>query len=263
MSPYNSGIDGARARARDSAMTGHAVRTSWDGVKRGFLRAQPMAVGVFVYGTAFGLLSREAGFLLAEALATSTFVYSGSAQLAAASAVMATGIDGGGATGIGAVVAAILLLNARYLLYSAALWPWLSHSSARLTYPALFVLGDGNWVLSMAAYNDGERDAGFVLGSGLASFLPWMLGTLLGATAGGLLADPKGLGLDFLLVAFSAAMGIGMARAKLPWANVASAALAAVIVDRFAPGGWTIVAAGLAGGCAAYFAHKPDTQARA
>jgi predicted branched-subunit amino acid permease len=262
MSPYNSGIDRARARVGDSVMTNRSVRATWDGVKRGFLRAQPMALGVFVYGLAFGLLAREAGFLLAEALATSTFVYSGSAQLAAASAVMATGIDGGGASGIGAIVAAILLLNARYLLYSAALWPWLSHTPSRFVYPTLFVLGDGQWVLSMAAYNDGERDAGFVLGSGLASFLPWLLGTLAGATAGGLLADPKALGLDFLLVAFSAAMGIGMARAKLPWANLLSAALAAAIVDRLAPGGWTIVAAGLAGGSAAFFAHKPDTGAR-
>jgi predicted branched-subunit amino acid permease len=243
-------------------MTGHDVRASWDGVKRGFLRAQPMAMGVFVYGIAFGLLAREAGFLLAEALATSAFVYSGSAQLAAASAVMATGIDGGGASGIGAIVAAILLLNARYLLYSAALWPWLSRTPTRFAYPTLFVLGDGQWVLSMAAYNDGERDAGFVLGSGLASFLPWLLGTLAGATAGALLADPKALGLDFLLVAFSAAMGIGMARARLPWANVLSAALAAAIVDRLAPGGWTIVAAGLAGGLAAFLVHKPDTSAR-
>lgn len=244
-------------------MAKDTVRATWDGVKRGFLRAQPMSVGVFVYGIAFGLLAREAGFLLAEALATSAFVYSGSAQLAAASAVMVTGIDGGGVTGIGAIVAAILLLNARYLLYSAAMWPWLSKTSARVAYPSLFVLGDGNWVLSMAAYNAGERDAGFVLGSGLASFLPWLLGTLAGASVGALLADPKSLGLDFLLVAFSAAMGIGMARARVPWANVLSAALAALIVDRLAPGGWTIVAAGLAGGCAAFFAHKPNTRAQA
>jgi predicted branched-subunit amino acid permease len=243
-------------------MTQRAVTWTWDGTKRGFLRAQPMAMGVLVYGVAFGLLAREAGFLLAEALATSAVVYSGTAQLAAASAVMATGIDGGGATGIGAIVAAILLLNARYLLYSAALWPWLSKTPARFAYPTLFVLGDGQWVLSMAAYNDGERDAGFLLGSGLASFLPWLLGTLLGATAGALLADPKVLGLDFLLVAFSAAMGVGLVRAKVPWANMAAAALAALVVDRFAPGGWTIVAAGIAGGCAAFFAHKPDRRAQ-
>jgi predicted branched-subunit amino acid permease len=254
-------LDGAPSSAGNSVMTTHTVRTSWDGVKRGFLRAQPMSVGVFVYGLAFGLLAREAGLLLAEALATSMFVYSGSAQLAAASAIMGAGIDGGGAAGIGAIVAAILLLNARYLLYSAALWPWLSKTQARVVYPSLFVLGDGNWVLSMAAYNAGERDAGFVLGSGLASFLPWLLGTLAGATAGALLADPKSLGLDFLLVAFSAAMGIGLVRARIPWANVLSAALAALVVDRVAPGGWTIVAAGLAGGLAAFLSHKPDTSA--
>ncbi|MCA3245984.1 MAG: AzlC family ABC transporter permease [Azospirillum sp.] len=243
-------------------MTGTAVHTSWDGVKRGFWRAQPMAVGVFVYGVAFGLLAREAGILLAEASAMSMAVYSGSAQLAAASAITLTGIDGGGLGGIGAIVAAILLLNARYLLYSAALWPWLSKTPARVTYPTLFVLGDGNWVLSMAAYNAGERDAGFLLGSGLASFVPWLLGTLLGASAGALLADPKLLGLDFLLVAFSAAMGIGLARAPLPWPNILAAAATALVVDRLAPGGWTIVAAGIAGGIATALTHRPSTRAK-
>ncbi|MFN8701555.1 MAG: hypothetical protein ACK5X0_05480, partial [Rhodospirillales bacterium] len=65
-------------------MTGTTVHTRWDGVKRGFWRAQPMAVGVFVYGVACGLLGREAGIWRAEASAMAMAVYSGAGQVAAA-----------------------------------------------------------------------------------------------------------------------------------------------------------------------------------
>jgi len=242
-------------------MVSDSITVGWAGFKRGFWRGQPMSFGILFYGLAFGLLSREAGIWLAEAMAMSAAIYSGTAQIAAASALTGTGIDGGGSAGIAAIAAAILLLNARYLLYSASMWPWLSKTSPAFAYPTLAVLGDGNWVLSMAAYNDGERDAGFVLGSGLASFGPWLLGTFAGATMGGLLANPKALGVDFLLVAFSAAMAIGMVRKakRVPYANLIVAAIVALAVDRFAPGGWTIVAAGLAGGLVAALTHKPDT----
>lgn len=244
-------------------MGSDSIAITWAGFKRGYWRAQPMSIGILFYGVAFGLLAREAGIWLAEALAMSAVIYSGTAQMAAASALTGTGIDGGGSTGVVAIAAAILLLNARYLLYSASMWPWLSKTRPAFAYPTLAVLGDGNWVLSMAAYNDGERDAGFVLGSGLASFGPWLLGTFAGATMGGLLANPKALGVDFLLVAFSAAMAIGMARKakRLPYANIAVASIVALAVDRFAPGGWTIVAAGLAGGLVAAMTHKPETKA--
>ena len=214
-----------------------------------------MALGIFFYGAAFGLLAREAGLSLAEALAMSSFVYSGTAQLATVSAIAAAPSEIADAAA--AILAAVLLLNARYLLYSAALRPWLGGMPASKVYPTLFFMGDGNWVLSMQAHATGERDGGFVLGSGIAMFAPWLLGTVAGLLAGGLIANPALLGLDFLLVAFSAAMGAAMLKLQKNWSSVIAAALVALVVDRLAPGGWTIVAAGLAGGFVTFVRWRP------
>jgi predicted branched-subunit amino acid permease len=205
-----------------------------------------MALGVFVYGIAFGLLARQENLSQLESLAMSFVVYSGSAQLAAVSAMGQGGFVGLDA--VASIAAAIVLLNARYLLYGAALWPWLGAAPARVALPSLFYMGDGSWVLSMRARALGERDAMYVLGSGLSSFLPWLMGTWVGFLAAGLLADPKALGVDFLLVGFCAAMGVAMLKAKTDWTSAGCALATALVVDRFAPGGWTIVAAGLVGG---------------
>ncbi len=214
------------------------------------MRGQPMAPGILVYGMAFGILARQENLSLLESLAMSFVVYSGSAQLAAVSAMGQGGFVGLDA--IASIAAAIVLLNARYLLYGAALWPWMGGAPARVTLPSLFYLGDGNWVLSMRAHADGERDAMYVLGSGLSSFIPWMAGTWVGSIAAGLLANPKALGVDFLLVGFCAAMGVVMLKAKADWTSAACALVVALVVDRLAPGGWTIVAAGLVGGLVTY-----------
>jgi predicted branched-subunit amino acid permease len=226
------------------------------GVRRGVMAAQPLAIGVFVYGMAFGLLALKAGISLSEALLMSGLVYSGSAQLVAVSA-MGDGLVPAGVAML-TVAGTILLLNARYLLYGAALRPWLGGEPGWKAYPALAVLGDGNWILSMKAESEGETDAGFVLGSGIAMFLPWLGGTWLGSAAGSLIRNPSALALDFLLVAFSAAMGVGMFRGRGDIKTVAAAAVAAVIADRFLIAGSAILCAGLSGGLVAWFSFREE-----
>lgn len=225
---------------------------STTGLRRGYVAAQPLALGVFVYAVTFGLLARASGLSVVEAALMSATVYSGSAQTATVSG-MAAG------AGIGACVTTILMLNARYLLYGAALRPWLGRVSPLQAYTSLYFLGDGNWVLSMKAHADGETDAGFVFGSGVAMFIPWVGGTLAGALATNWVTDPEVLGLDFLLVGFCMAMGTVLVKSRHYLLPGAVAVAVAVGVDRFAPGGWTIAAAGLAGAFAAFM--RPEDPA--
>jgi predicted branched-subunit amino acid permease len=234
----------------------HAVAppATWAGFKRGFIPASALAPGNFIFGVTFGLLARQETLSALEAMLMSVLVFSGTAQIAAVSA-MGHGYVGFDA--IASITTAILLLNARYLLYGAAMWPWLGAAPAHQVVPTLFYLGDASWVISMRAHAAGERDIYYVLGAGAASIAPWLLGTLAGSTAGGLLANPKALGLDFLLVAFAAAMGLGMLRSRPDWAGPTAALVVALVVDRLAPGGWTIVAAGIAGGLVTYFRYEP------
>ena len=189
--------------------TDQSLRTTFtrNGFRRGFIAAQPLAIGVLVYGLTFGLLAVSSGFSVLDALLMSATVYSGSAQTASVGAIAA-------GAGLLTTVSTVVLLNARYVLYGATLRPWLGRTSPVNAYGSLYLLADGNWLLSMKARDAGEHDAGYILGSGLEMFLPWLAGTAAGGLIGGWIPAPKALALDFLLVAFCAAMMIGMVRSK-------------------------------------------------
>ena len=222
-------------------MTKAAVSFTAAGVRRGFFAGQPLAPGVLLYAMVFGVLASERGLSWLQAVLMSGFVYSGSAQLAALQGWTASAV-------VLPLIATILVMNARYVLYGAALQPWLRHTSRLQAWSSLFFMGDGNWALSMREYEAGYRDAGFVLGSGVAMFAPWVLGTLAGHLLAHSVPDPAVFGLDFMLVAFAAAIGIGLWRGKSDlWPAVAAAATA-LVLHRLLPGGWYIVGAGLAGG---------------
>jgi predicted branched-subunit amino acid permease len=245
-----------KARGADIRMQ-MTIPFTVDGMRRGFIAGQPFGVGVLVYGIAFGLLAVQIQFSLLEGTLMSVLVYSGSAQLA-----VVNGLPGGAlslsSSALLALLTTIFLLNARYLLYGAALRPWLGQVPAWQAYPTLAVLGDGNWVLSMKQSALGERDAGYILGSGLASFLPWIGGTVFGMLGGKLISNPKLLALDFMLVAFCAAMATSMVKGRADVAIVATAGLVALAADAVLPQGWSIVAAGLAGAALVWIRFKPE-----
>ena len=224
------------------------------GFRRGYAQAQPLAIGVFAYAVTFGLLASDAGLSVLEAMLMSALVYSGSAQVAT------VGTLSPGATVLAGVVT-VLMLNARYMLYGAALRPWLGQASVGNAYSSLYFLGDGNWVLAMKAHADGEHDAAYVLGSGLAMFLPWVGGTLLGSVAGGWMAHPRLLALDFLLTAFCAAMAVGLFKSRADLWPAGAALGVALVANAVAPSGWTIVAAGLTGAAVAWWRHGAEAPA--
>lgn len=221
------------------------------GLRRGWADAMPMAVGVGAYALTFGLLASDAGLSALEAIVMSTLVYSGSAQVATVGS-LAAGLS------LLAAAATVLMLNARYMLYGAALRPWLGRASVPQAYGSLYFLGDGNWLLSMKAHAEGENDAAYVFGSGIAMFLPWIGGTLLGSLVGQWVAEPRLLALDFLLVAFCAAMAVGLYKSRSDLWPAGAALAVALAADFIAPSGWTIVAAGLAGAAIAYWRHGSE-----
>jgi 4-azaleucine resistance transporter AzlC len=178
----------------------------------------------------------------------SVFVYSGSAQLAALQ-VWSTQAS------VLALFATVLAINARYVLYGASIQPWLSQAGPRRAYASLFVLGDGSWALAMKEHAAGYRDASFILGSGLAGILPWIGGTLVGQLLGSNMPDPRRWGLDFMLPAFAAAIGISLWRGKSDLWPLAAAVAIALPLQLLAPSGWTIVLAGLAAGAAGALRH--------
>jgi predicted branched-subunit amino acid permease len=186
------------------------------------------------------VLASERGLAWLEALLMSVLVYSGSAQLAALQGWSAAPL-------IAPLVATVLLINARYVLYSASVQPWLAGATRPQALATLFFLGDANWALAMRKYHDGYRDAGYLFGSGVATALPWVLGTVAGHVLGHSVPNPATLGLDFMLVAFAAAIGYSVFRGRDDLWPAAAAVVVALLLVRWLPG-WTIVGAGLAAG---------------
>ena len=102
-------------RPQPPATDAETVRTS-----RRRLVTDAIGIGVSAagFGFVYGLSARQAGFSPIEAMAMSMIVFAGAAQFAAVGYV-ASGLAWPG------IVLLTALLNARHLLYSAALAPWL------------------------------------------------------------------------------------------------------------------------------------------
>ncbi len=221
-------------------MSAAPVTCTRAGVWRGFVLAQPLAPGVLVYALVFGALAGERGLSWLHAVLMSVFVYSGSAQLAA---LQVWSTQSGA---VAALAVTVLAINARYVLYGAAIQPWLSQAPRPVVYGSLFVLGDGSWALAMREHAAGYRDAGFILGSGLAGFFPWVGGTIAGQLMANAIPDPRSWGLDFMLPAFAAAIGYSLWRGKADVLPLLAALAVAVPLQLAAPSGWTFVLAGIA-----------------
>lgn len=203
-------------------------------------RSLPLMVSVAASGIVFGVLAHRADLSLAEALLMSGLVFAGSAQLVALS-MWAVPLP------VISLVLAALVVNLRYLLMGAVLHRWLGRLSRLRAYVSLFFLSDETWALSIAAYERGERDGAFLLGSGLPLYGSWLSATALGYLAGATIKNPAAWGLDFALVAVFTALLTGLYRGRgdlVPWTVAAAVAAGA---ERILPGTWYILLGAAAG----------------
>jgi predicted branched-subunit amino acid permease len=159
-----------------------------------------ITVGAVGFGFVFGLSARTSGgFSPIETMAFSLIVFAGAAQFAAVGFV---------ARGLGwpAIAFFTLLLNARHLLYSAALAPWFRGRSFLERAAAAHLLTDEAFALTIAHFRRvGRFDAfGYWWAAIATTLIPWNLATFAGVMLGSAIVDPLALGID---VIFPAAMG--------------------------------------------------------
>ena len=221
---------------------------TWRGVQAGAAAALLLAANSGVYGIIFGALAAQAGFELGVAAAMSALVYAGGAQVASLQ-IWANPIP------LVAVWATTFAVNARYILQSASLRPWLRQSGRARTYGTLFTLSDGGWALALRRWQTEPVDGGFLLGVGLAQYLPWIGGTLAGHALGNRIGSPAAFGLDFIVPAFFAAMAAGLWRQRSDIGPIVVGAGAALVAERLVPGHWSLLIGGLAGSFVGVFAH--------
>ena len=77
---------------------------------------------------------------------------------------------------------------------------------ARKVYPALYLLTEPNWILSMRYRAEGGRDPAYFVGSGVMVWCAWVSAAAPGWWLGAAVGDPARFGLDLVMPVFFAAM---------------------------------------------------------
>ena len=191
------------------------------------------------FGLVYGLSARAAGFSPLEAGAMSIFVFGGASQFVAVGYVL------GGFSWL-AIVLLTAFLNARHLLYAAALAPYVSEQPRWLRAVMAHLLTDEAFALAVAHFRRiGRGDPrGYFLGAIVSTFIPWNIATLVGVTIGGSIPDPGRFGLD---VIFPAAMG-GLAVGLITGRRELVAAISGAVLGVGVGLAWDPAAGIIAGG---------------
>jgi 4-azaleucine resistance transporter AzlC len=196
--------------------------------------AAGIGLAVGVYGVSFGVLAVAAGLSPAQACVMSMLVFTGASQFAFVGVIA----GGGGALAALGPAAMLAVRNAAYGLSLAPILP------ARLRHRALVsqLVIDESTAMARAQEDPLAARQAF-LATGIAVWLCWNAGTLVGALLGGGIGDPSSLGLDAMFpAAFLALLAPQLRRPGAPAAAAAGVLIALALVP-VAPAGVPIVAA--------------------
>ena len=147
-----------------------------------------LGIGTGAYALSFGALSVSAGLSIWQTQALSLLMFTGASQFALIAILGA----GGGAV---VAVATAALIGSRNAFYSVTMASVLRPRGWRRLAAAQLTIDEST---GMAVGHD-ETNAGARLAfwsTGVAIFICWNIGTLIGAVGAGLLDDPAVLGLD-------------------------------------------------------------------
>lgn len=236
------------------SQTSPGARLDLAGVLTGVRRMAPLSLFVVVFGLAFGVAALSRGLSGIEAMMMSALVFAGASQFAALELW-------GPEIPLLPLIATTFAINARHLLMGAAIQPWLAHLPPKQRYASLVVMSDSNWAMAVADRQRGETNVGMLVGGGIALWLTWLAGTLLGVLFGSGIAEPERFGLDVIMGCFLLAMLVGGRRdlsMLVPWGAAALAALAAMA---WLPPHSHVIVGALAGGLAGLLVW-PDRKKR-
>jgi len=225
----------------DDARSNPSTTTLAESRRRVVLDSLGIAVSASGFGFVYGLAARAAGFSPIEASAMSMLVFAGAAQFAAVGYVL------GGFSWAG-VVLLTWFLNARHLLYGAALAPYLTDRPRWLRAAMAHLLTDEAFAISIAHFRRlGRADLrGYWIAAIGSTFIPWNVATLAGVTLGSSISasTTTQLGLDII---FPAAMG-GLAVGLITGRRELVAAIVGAVVAVGVSLAWDAAAGVIAGG---------------
>jgi predicted branched-subunit amino acid permease len=195
------------------------------------------------FGFVYGLTARTSGhFSVAEAMAMSLIAFAGAAQFT---------VIGYVSSGVSWPVIAGLtfLLNARHVLYSAALAPWFRGRPLAERAVAAQLLTDEAFALAIGHFRRlGRYDAvGYWYPAIVTTLIPWNLATLAGVLLGAAIVDPRTVGIDVIFPAAMGGLGVGLITGRREVAAAVSGAAIGVALSLVLNPTAGIIAGGVVG----------------
>lgn len=161
----------------------------------GVIAVSPLVPGIIPFGLIAGIAPVDAGLGGEVAIAMSLLIFAGAAQLAAVQLLAE------GAMPL-VVIATALVINLRFVMYSASLAPHFRHLPSHQRWPLAYLMTDQAYAISITHFLRQEpaqhsQKHWFFLGAALGMWLPWQLATIAGVLLGA--GIPAGWGLDFAI----------------------------------------------------------------
>jgi predicted branched-subunit amino acid permease len=206
----------------------------------GFVEMLPACIGLVPFGIVCGVGAAAAGAHWLAALGMSAIIFSGAAQIVAAQLLS----DG---APLLVIVLTTFVLGLRFLMYSAAMAPYLKPLPPRWQNALAFLLTDQVFAASVRRFHgDGDQRAAALHfgGAGFALWLAWQVSCALGYFAGNLI--PSAWSLEFAVPLCFLALLAPLFR-NTPAVLAAVTAGIAVLALAHLPMRLNLIAAGLLG----------------
>ncbi len=195
-------------------------------IRRGIRDVAPILPGIIPFGLIAGVTAIDAGLHVSHAVGLSVFVFAGASQMAAISLI------GQNAT-IAVIILTTLVINARFLMYSASLSGHFAGTSTPKRMGAAYLLTDQAYAFSINRYREDDLTTSaklsYYAAAGLTLWLPWQIATAAGALLGAQV--PESWELDFAIPLVFLALLVPAVRDR---SDGVAAALAALMVLVFA-----------------------------
>ena len=218
-------------------------RQAYSEVLAGARDILPIALGVVVYGLAFGVLASQAGHTPTEVGAMGLLVLAGSSQIVAVERLAA-------GAGLFAALVAACALNFRLLLVTASVRDFFSGRPIWQQVVGAHLTTDENWALTLSKRSQGQCVGfWFLIGSGSALMLGWVAASTLGVVFASEIPDPEMYAIDFAFTAAFVAIARSLWRSRsdvLPWAMSITIVMVLMTLDVIAPA-WALMLGSLGG----------------
>ena len=158
-------------------------REQTSALRKGAVASIPLLLGIVPWGIVAGVAMVSAGLTRTEAVAMSLLVFAGSAQLAVLPLLVAK-------APLWVMYATALVVNLRYVVYSAVLAPHFERLSGAWRALLSYITVDQIFALFVARYRLNDAGPGrhwFFLGGSLVMWTAWQTSSLIGIFAGALI----------------------------------------------------------------------------